>query len=168
MKTARFLVPLTLAVLSVTPRLQAQTIIAGPGGTYANPFASEPPVTFDPAPSGNPLLSLVLDNTGSTGPITEGIWTMNAQGGSNVSILWRHDRDSRAHKWLSQELSCSLTGTIAPTGSLLGLLGTSTNLTYAWTATAAFGSVNYQANSQYNLSFQCRRPRWPAPGPSPG
>jgi hypothetical protein len=125
--------------------------IVGTNGAFPQPFAPVTTVTFNAGASDNGLTTLVLDSQGSTTQ-TAGIWTLTAQGGSNVSLLGTVLDESGAQ--------VALTGTSlqfgrdnGPGASILGALGASGNLQYSWTATAAFAGFNYQPNTQYNLSF---------------
>src|SRR3569623_1123538 len=62
-------------------------IIAGEGGFYDIPFAPAATVTFDAAPFNSPLgTHLVLDGIGSTSDVS-GVWSLQAQGGSNITAL---------------------------------------------------------------------------------
>jgi len=151
MKTTALLIPLVMVVpLFVTDRLSAATI-AGAGGTYSTPFAPADTVTFDAGASGSPLLNLVVDSSGSTTG-TSGVWSLTAQGGTNISALGTIVDQSGAQTALTGT-SLQFNRDNGPNTTLLGLLGSSTNLQYAWSATATFSGFTYAANSQYNLSF---------------
>jgi len=108
-------------------------------------------VTYNAAASSNPILNLVVDPNGSTSG-TGGVWTLTAQGGTNISALGASIDETGAQTALTGT-SLQFNRDNGPGSSLLGFLGASGNLQYAWTATAAFTGVNYQPNTQYTLNF---------------
>lgn len=138
-------------ILGAFGKAHADTTIAGTGGTYPNPFSPVTTVTFDAGASGNPLATLVLDSDGSN-TTTAGIWTLTAQGGSNISALGAVIDQSGAQTALTGT-SLQFNRDNGPNTALLNLLGTGTNLNYAWDATAAFTGFNYAPDSRYTLSF---------------
>jgi len=137
-------------VLVTAPFLRAESIV-GPSGIFPTPFSPVTTVTYDAGASSNPILTLTVDPNGSTTG-TGGVWTLMAQGGTNISALGTVVDQSGAQTALTGT-SLQFNRDNGPSGSLLGLLGASGNLQYAWSATAAFTGINYQPNTQYTLNF---------------
>jgi hypothetical protein len=149
MKIANALLVTTLLFMA-TPWLQADEIV-GTNGTFIQPFAPVATVTYTSPASGNGLETLVLDDQGSTTQ-SAGIWSLTAQGGSNVSLLGTVLDQTGAQVALTGT-SLQFNRSNGPSGSILGMLGTSGNLQYAWAATASLTGFNYQPNTQYTLNF---------------